>query len=78
MFDNNNFRYDVLKCNFDCDDLRTLQETVFCIFSEYVPVQKKAITICNSKLNFENHLTSKCGKVIGKINALGHIANICL
>ena len=38
MFDNNNFRYDVLKCNFDCDDLRTLQETAFCIFSKYVPV----------------------------------------
>ena len=42
MFDNNNFRYDVLKSNFDCDDLRTLQVRNF-IYSVNMFQSKKKL-----------------------------------
>ena len=32
-----------LKCNFDCDDLRTFKETVLCIFDKYVLIPKRSI-----------------------------------
>ena len=39
-FDNNKFRSEILKCNFNYTDLRTFKETVFNIFSKYAPIKK--------------------------------------
>ena len=40
-FDNNMFRSEILKCNFNYTDLRTLAETFLNIFNKYPPIKKK-------------------------------------
>ena len=40
-FDNNKFRSEILRCNFDYTDLRTFKETVLNIFNKYAPIKKK-------------------------------------
>ena len=40
--ENDRFICDNLKCNFDCDDLRTLKETVLCIFDKYALIKKRS------------------------------------
>ena len=40
---NDRFISDNLKCNFDCDDLRTFKETVLCIFDKYALIKKRSI-----------------------------------
>ena len=42
-FDNNKFRSEILKCNFNYTDLRTFKETVFNIFSKYPPIKKNML-----------------------------------
>ena len=42
-FDNNKFRSEILKCNFNYTDLRTFKETVFNIFSKYAPIKRKYV-----------------------------------
>ena len=39
-FDNNKFRSEILKRNFNYTDLRTFKETVFNIFNKYAPIKK--------------------------------------
>ena len=39
-FDNNKFRSEILRCNFDYINLRTFKETVFNIFNKYAPIKK--------------------------------------
>ena len=40
--ENDRFISDNLKCNFDCDDLRTFKETVLCIFDKYTLIKKRS------------------------------------
>ena len=42
-FDNNKFRSEILKRNFNNTDLRTFKETVFNIFSKYSPIKRKYV-----------------------------------
>ena len=42
-FDNNKFRSEILRCNFDYTDLRTFKETVANIFNKYAPIKKKYV-----------------------------------
>ena len=42
-FDNNKFRSEILKCNFDYTDLRTFIDTAFNIFNKYAPIRKKYV-----------------------------------
>ena len=38
-FDNNKFRSEILKRNFNYTDLRTFKETVFNVFNKYAPIR---------------------------------------
>ena len=42
-FDNNKFRSEILKRDFNYTDLRTFYGTVFNIFNKYVPIKKKYV-----------------------------------
>ena len=42
-FDNNKFRSEILKCNFNYTDLRTFKETFFNIFNKYVPIRERYV-----------------------------------
>ena len=42
-FDNNKFRSEILKRNFNNTDLRTFKETVFNIFNKYSPIKRKYV-----------------------------------
>ena len=42
-FDNNAFRHDIEKCNFNTADLKTFKVTVFCIFNKHVPMKRKYV-----------------------------------
>ena len=42
-FDNNKFRYEILKCNFNYTDLRTFKEAVFNIINKYTPIKRKYV-----------------------------------
>ena len=43
IFDNNKFRSEILKCNFNYTDLRTFKETVFNIFNKYSPIKRQYV-----------------------------------
>ena len=38
---NNAFRHDIQKCSFNTADLKTFNETVFCIFNKHAPMKRK-------------------------------------
>ena len=42
-FDNNKFRSEILKRNFNYTDLRTFKETVFNVFNKYAPIERKYV-----------------------------------
>ena len=64
-FDNNKFRSEILKCNFDFTDLRTFKETVFNMFNKYAPIKKKYV-----RANEAPFMTKELHKAIMKRSRL--------
>ena len=48
--DNNAFRHDIKKCNFNTADLKTSKETVFCILNKHAPMKRKYV--CGNEAPF--------------------------
>ena len=64
-FDNNKFRSEILKCNFNYTDLRTFKETVFNIFNKYAPIKRKYV-----RANEAPFMTKELHKAIMKRSRL--------
>ena len=60
-FDDNKFRSEILKCNFNYTDLRTFKKTVFYIFNKYPPIKKKYV-----RANEASFMTKELHKAIIK------------
>ena len=66
-FDNNKFRSEILKRNFNCTDLRTFKEPVFNIFNKYAPIKRKYV-----RVNEAPFMTKELHKAIMKRSRLGN------
>ena len=64
-FDNNKFRSEILKRNFNYTDLRTFKETVFNIFNKYAPIKRKYV-----RANEAPFMTKELHKAIMKRSRL--------
>ena len=64
-FDNNAFRHDIEKCNFNTADLKTFKETVFCIFNKHAPTKRKYV-----RANEAPFMTKELHKAIMKRSRL--------
>ena len=64
-FDNNKFRSEILKRNFNYTDLRTFKETVFNIFNKYAPIKRKYV-----RANEAPFMTKELQKAIMKRSRL--------
>ena len=60
-FDNNVFRNEIEKCNFHTADLKTLKETVFCIFNKHALMKRKYV-----RANEAPFMTNELHKAIMK------------
>ena len=66
-FDNNKFRSEILKRNFNYTDLRTFKETVFNIFNKYAPIKRKYVRPDEAPF-----MTKELHKAIMKRSRLGN------